>query len=148
VAICVPVVLPFRPVLPGPSVSSLRAPSIASTTAGVIYLEFPKVHLRIESGADAGLVANRAESVTSIWARPNGTLRLAAPSGYVTQCALASAWSTRSCAPLSVNCPFANPWLKVRSSGWHADVRWRRNWTVASGRSGDETAGAFAHTPS
>ena len=26
------------------------------TTAGVIYLEFPKVHLRIESGVDAGLV--------------------------------------------------------------------------------------------
>lgn len=27
-----------------------------TTTAGVIYLEFPKVHLRIESGVDAELV--------------------------------------------------------------------------------------------
>ncbi len=25
-------------------------------TAGVIYIEFPKIHLRIESGADAALL--------------------------------------------------------------------------------------------
>jgi transposase len=34
-----------------------------ATTAGVIYLEFPKVHLRIESGADAGLVRVVLESL-------------------------------------------------------------------------------------
>ena len=34
-----------------------------ATTAGVIYLEFPKVHLRIESGADAALVRVVLESL-------------------------------------------------------------------------------------
>jgi transposase len=34
-----------------------------TTTAGVIYLEFPKVHLRIESGADAALVRVVLESL-------------------------------------------------------------------------------------
>jgi transposase len=33
------------------------------TTAGFIYLEFPKVHLRIESGADAALVRVVLESL-------------------------------------------------------------------------------------
>jgi transposase len=34
-----------------------------ATTAGIIYLEFPKVHLRIESGADAALVRVVLESL-------------------------------------------------------------------------------------
>ena len=37
--------------------------AMAATTAGVICLEFPKVHLRIESGADAGLVRVVLESL-------------------------------------------------------------------------------------
>ena len=45
----------------GPAVQAGSKPASActvmpATPAGVIYLEFPKVHLRIESGADAGLV--------------------------------------------------------------------------------------------
>lgn len=45
----------------GPAAQTGSKSSSASTvmptaTAGIIYLEFPKVHLRIESGADAGLV--------------------------------------------------------------------------------------------
>src|SRR5664279_4724527 len=38
------------------SESSYAFAVMPATTAGVIYLEFPKVHLRIESGADAALV--------------------------------------------------------------------------------------------
>jgi transposase len=45
----------------GPAVQAESKPASActvmpATTTGMIYLEFPKVHLRIESGADAGLV--------------------------------------------------------------------------------------------
>jgi transposase len=52
----------------GPALQSASKASSASTvlpvtTAGVIYLEFPKVHLRIESGADAGLVRVVLESL-------------------------------------------------------------------------------------
>ncbi len=36
---------------------------LPATTAGVIYLEFPKVHLRIESGADAALLRVVLESL-------------------------------------------------------------------------------------
>lgn len=36
---------------------------VPTTTLGVIYLEFPKVHLRIESGADAALVRVVLESL-------------------------------------------------------------------------------------
>jgi transposase len=51
-----------------PALHTVSQPSSASTvmpatTAGVIYLEFPKVHLRIESGADAALVRVVLESL-------------------------------------------------------------------------------------
>ena len=51
-----------------PALHTGSQPSSASTvmpatTAGVIYLEFSKVHLRIESGADAGLVRVVLESL-------------------------------------------------------------------------------------
>jgi transposase len=40
--------------------SATKLPSASAvmpvTTAGAIYIEFPKIHLRIESGADAGLL--------------------------------------------------------------------------------------------
>ena len=38
------------------SKSSSASTVMPATTGGIIYLEFPKVHLRIESGADAELV--------------------------------------------------------------------------------------------
>ena len=52
----------------GPAVQAGSKPASATTVmpatpAGVIYLEFPKVHLRIESGADAGLVRVVLESL-------------------------------------------------------------------------------------
>jgi hypothetical protein len=34
-----------------------------ATAAGAIYIEFPKIHLRIESGADAGLLRVVLESL-------------------------------------------------------------------------------------
>ena len=34
-----------------------------ATTAGSIYIEFPKIHLRIESGADAALLRVVLESL-------------------------------------------------------------------------------------
>ena len=51
-----------------PALHTVSQPSSASTvmpvtTAGFIYLEFPKVHLRIESGADAALVQVVLESL-------------------------------------------------------------------------------------
>ena len=45
------------------SKSSSASTVMPTTTAGVIYLEFSKVHLRIESGADAGLVRVVLESL-------------------------------------------------------------------------------------
>jgi transposase len=52
----------------GPAVEAGSKPASAfavtpAATAGAIYLEFPKVHLRIESGADAGLVRVVLESL-------------------------------------------------------------------------------------
>src|SRR6516162_9457737 len=42
--------------------SSARA-VMPATAAGAIYIEFPKIHLRIESGADAGLLRVVLESL-------------------------------------------------------------------------------------
>jgi transposase len=38
------------------SASGSVAAAISAATAGAIYIEFPKVHLRVESGADAALL--------------------------------------------------------------------------------------------
>jgi transposase len=51
------------PALPTGSEASSASRVMPTTTAGVIYLEFSKVHLRIESGADAGLVRVVLESL-------------------------------------------------------------------------------------
>jgi transposase len=43
------------PVLP-PAMPLSVSTAVASSTAGAIYIEFPKIHLRVESGADAALL--------------------------------------------------------------------------------------------
>src|ERR1035438_7333584 len=53
VSVSEPAIVPALHTASQPSSASTGMPA---TTAGVIYLEFPKVHLRIESGADAALV--------------------------------------------------------------------------------------------
>ena len=60
VSVSEPAVDPALHVGSKPSSASTAMPA---TTAGVIYLEFPKVHLRIESGADAALVRVVLESL-------------------------------------------------------------------------------------
>jgi transposase len=51
------------PALQSASKASSASTVMPTATAGVIYLEFPKVQLRIESGADAGLVRVVLESL-------------------------------------------------------------------------------------
>lgn len=41
---------------PVSKLASLPAPPMASTPKGSIYIECPKIHLRIESGANAALL--------------------------------------------------------------------------------------------
>jgi len=59
-SICLLPVSVSEPAVDPASQSASKASSASAVmpapTAGVIYLEFPKAHLRIESGADAGLV--------------------------------------------------------------------------------------------
>ena len=43
------------PVLP-PAMPLSATPVASGSTAGAIYIEFPKIHLRVESGADAALL--------------------------------------------------------------------------------------------
>jgi hypothetical protein len=42
---------------------SSTAVAILRTPAGTIYIEFPKIHLRIESGADGALLRVMLESL-------------------------------------------------------------------------------------
>jgi transposase len=51
------------PALHTASQLSCTSTVMSATTSGFIYLEFPKVHLRIESGADAALVRVVLESL-------------------------------------------------------------------------------------
>jgi len=51
------------PALHSGSQASSASTVLPATTAGVIYLEFPKVHLRIESGVNAELVRVVLESL-------------------------------------------------------------------------------------
>jgi len=48
---------------PVTKLASLPATPIPSTSSGSIYIEFPKIHLRIESGADAALLRLVLESL-------------------------------------------------------------------------------------
>jgi hypothetical protein len=41
----------------------LSVSTAAASTAGAIYIEFPKIHLRVESGADAALLRVVLESL-------------------------------------------------------------------------------------
>jgi transposase len=49
------------PVLP--AAMPLSVSTAAASTAGAIYIEFPKIHLRVESGADAALLRVVLESL-------------------------------------------------------------------------------------
>jgi transposase len=51
------------PVLQPATVLSATASVVPAATTGAIYIEFPKIHLRIESGADAALVRVVLESL-------------------------------------------------------------------------------------
>ena len=44
------------PVLPPAMPLSVPVAVVSGSTAGAIYIEFPKIHLRVESGADAALL--------------------------------------------------------------------------------------------
>jgi len=55
------------------SKASSVSTAMPTTAMGIIYLEFPKVHLRIESGVDAELVRGRAGDFAAMIALPPKT---------------------------------------------------------------------------
>ena len=50
-------------VVQSPTTLSAAAAVVPASTAGAIYIEFPKIHLRVENGADAALLRVVLESL-------------------------------------------------------------------------------------